>query len=46
MELDTRPPQFPAYPGNRPADASRFELRICRGLMSTMPDISDLRSAD
>lgn len=28
MELDTRPPKFPTYPGNRPADVSRFELRI------------------
>lgn len=28
MELDTRPPQFPTYPGNRPADISRFELAI------------------
>ena len=26
MELDTRPPRFPTYPGNRPADISRFEL--------------------
>ena len=25
MELDVRPPQFPTYPGNRPADISRFE---------------------
>ena len=28
MELDTRPPKFPTYPGNRPADISRFELTI------------------
>ena len=28
MELDTRPPKFPTYPGNRPADVSRFELTI------------------
>ena len=28
MELDTRPPRFPTYPGNRPADISRFELAI------------------
>ncbi len=28
MELDVRPPQFPTYPGNRPADISRFELAI------------------
>ena len=28
MELDTRPPKFPTYPGNRPADVSRFEMRI------------------
>ena len=28
MELDTRPPQRPTYPGNRPADVSRFELTI------------------
>ena len=33
MELDTRPPQRPTYPGNRPADISRFELTID----STMP---------
>lgn len=46
MDLDTRPPQFPTYPGNRPADVSRFELRICRGLMPTMLDVSDLRSAN
>ena len=26
MELDTRPPRFPTYPGNRPADISRFEV--------------------
>lgn len=46
MELDTRPPQFPTYPGNRPADVSRFELQIHRGLMPTMLDLSELRSAD
>ena len=28
MELDTRPPRFPTYPGNRPADISRFEMAI------------------
>ena len=28
MELDTRPPKFPTYPGDRPADVSRFELEI------------------
>ena len=28
MELDVRPPQRPTYPGNRPADVSRFELTI------------------
>ena len=28
MELDVRPPQRPTYPGNRPADISRFELTI------------------
>ena len=28
MELDTRPPKFPTYPGNRPADISRFELTL------------------
>ncbi len=28
MELDVRPPKFPTYPGNRPADISRFELTI------------------
>lgn len=28
MGLDTRPPKFPTYPGNRPADVSRFELEI------------------
>ena len=28
MELDTRPPRFPTYPGNRPADISRFELAV------------------
>ncbi|MCE2499756.1 MAG: hypothetical protein J4G13_02710 [Dehalococcoidia bacterium] len=28
MELDTRPPKFPTYPGNRPADVNRFELTI------------------
>ena len=28
MELDTRPPKFPTYPGNRPADVSRFELTL------------------
>ena len=28
MELDTRPPRFPTYPGNRPADISRFALAI------------------
>ena len=28
MDLDTRPPRFPTYPGNRPADTSRFELAI------------------
>ena len=28
MELDTRPPKRPIYPGNRPADISRFELRL------------------
>ncbi len=26
MELDVRPPKFPTYPGNRPADISRYEL--------------------
>ena len=26
MELDTRPPKRPTYPGNRPADVSRFDL--------------------
>ncbi len=33
LELDVRPPQRPTYPGNRPADISRFELTID----STMP---------
>ena len=28
MELDTRPPQRHTYPGNRPADVSRFELQL------------------
>lgn len=28
MELDTRPPKRPTYPGNRPADISRFEFAI------------------
>ena len=28
MELDTRPPKRPTYPGNRPADVSRFELQL------------------
>ncbi len=28
MEFDTRPPKFPTYPGNRPADIRRFELTI------------------
>ena len=28
MELDTRPPKFPTYPGNRPANISRFELTL------------------
>ena len=28
MELDIKLPKFPTYPGNRPADASRFELGI------------------
>ena len=28
MELDTKPPKFPTYPGNRPADVSRFELTL------------------
>ena len=28
MEFDTRPPKYPTYPGNRPADISRFELTI------------------
>ena len=28
MELDTRPPKFPTYPGNRSADVSRFELQL------------------
>ena len=28
MELDTRPPKFPTYPGNRPANVSRFELQL------------------
>ena len=28
MELDVRPSQRPIYPGNRPADISRFELTI------------------
>ena len=28
MELDTRPPKFPTYPGNRPADVSRYDLQL------------------
>ena len=28
MELDVRPPQRHTYPGNRPADVSRFELQL------------------
>lgn len=28
MELDVKPPKFPTYPGNRPADISRFELTL------------------
>ena len=28
MELDVRPPQRPTYPGDRPANISRFELTI------------------
>lgn len=28
MELDTRPPKRPTYPGNRPTDVSRFELQL------------------
>ncbi len=28
MELDVRPPKPHSYPGNRPADISRFELTI------------------
>lgn len=28
MELDTRLPKRPTYPGNRPADVSRFELQL------------------
>lgn len=28
MELDTRPPKFPTYPGNRPTDVSRFDLQL------------------
>ena len=28
LELDTRPPRFPTYPGDKPADVSRCELAI------------------
>ena len=28
MELDTKPPKFPTYPGNRPADVSRYDLML------------------
>ena len=28
MELDTRPPKSRTYPGNRPADVSRFQLTL------------------
>lgn len=28
LEPDVRPPQFPTYPGSRPADASRYELAV------------------
>ena len=28
MELDARPPKRPTYPGDRPADVSRFELQL------------------
>lgn len=36
MELDTRPPRRPTYPGNRPADVKRFELTV-EGAMSLIP---------
>ena len=42
MEFDARPPKYPTYPGNRPADIRRFELHIHRGLMTTMLDVSYL----
>ena len=28
LELDTRPPRFPTYPGDKPADVSRCELAV------------------
>ena len=37
LELDVRPPRFPTYPGDKPADVSRCELAVAVEVATAAP---------
>ena len=37
LELDVRPPRFPTYPGDKPADVSRCELAVAVETAAAVP---------